>query len=255
LEIYLILRSKRFGGKSLNGGDCYDFRLKGDIATMKALELRTYTRAELEEIFKTSRTDSMKRSLSRAGYKFECSGRGSKYTLTITALPTKSEFEIFAIKELGYGERTFFEVLEQYLYLLFYDLEYRYCSSDYQAQVLKEKYNLDISGQTLLNWKKHLREKNFIMDADEKYCLCRSGEKPTEIPAEEYKKIIEELRQKIKDGEDETSARTDIYYKYGGMPMIRKGFQENLFEKEKLDRLHEILEEFARNQSNSHKFR
>ncbi len=42
---------QKIGGKSLTGGDCYDSRLKGDMATMKALELRIYTRAELEEIF------------------------------------------------------------------------------------------------------------------------------------------------------------------------------------------------------------
>ncbi len=218
---------------------------------MKELELRIYTRAELEEIFHTTRTDSMTRSLLRAGYKFESSGRGKDYTISIIELPSKSEFEVFAIKELGYGERTTFETLEPYLYLLFYEPKYRYYSSDYQAQVLKEKYNLVISGQTLLNWKNHLLEKNFIMVADERYCLCRSGEKPTEISIELYKKIKEELQQKIKNGESEAIARNDIYHKYGGMPLVRKGFQENLIEKDTLDRLHEILEKFARKQLNS----
>lgn len=37
---------------------------------------RTYSRAELEAIFYTDRTDSIKRSLTRAGYTFESGGRG-----------------------------------------------------------------------------------------------------------------------------------------------------------------------------------
>lgn len=40
------------------------------------LELRTYTRAELEAIFHTDRTDSFRRSLTRAGYTFKSGGRG-----------------------------------------------------------------------------------------------------------------------------------------------------------------------------------
>lgn len=42
---------------------------------MEKFQLRTYSRAELEEIFHTTRTDSMTRSLERAGYQFKSAGR------------------------------------------------------------------------------------------------------------------------------------------------------------------------------------
>ena len=71
---------------------------------MQSLQLRTYTRAELEEIFHTTRTDTIKRSLQRAGYTFESGGRGKEFTITITGLPEPpTPFEAFAKREFACG--------------------------------------------------------------------------------------------------------------------------------------------------------
>lgn len=67
---------------------------KGDNQVL-SLEKRTYNRKELEEIFHTSRTDSIKRSITRAGYSFESAGRGAEFSITITAVPLPMPFKEF----------------------------------------------------------------------------------------------------------------------------------------------------------------
>ena len=72
----------------------------------------TYTRDELETIFGTKRTDSMKRSLLREGYKFDCSGRGQNYKITITGLPdAPPPFEEFIMRELVCSKQTNFRAM------------------------------------------------------------------------------------------------------------------------------------------------
>lgn len=44
--------------------------------TMDKLEIKAYTRAELQEIFHSGRTDVYRSRLNRAGYTFESAGRG-----------------------------------------------------------------------------------------------------------------------------------------------------------------------------------
>ena len=44
--------------------------------TMYKFDIRTYTRAELQEIFQSNDTDVYRKALKRAGYTFESAGRG-----------------------------------------------------------------------------------------------------------------------------------------------------------------------------------
>lgn len=48
----------------------------GERYIMDLLECRRYSRNEIVGIFHTDRMDSIKRSLDRAGYKYEITGRG-----------------------------------------------------------------------------------------------------------------------------------------------------------------------------------
>lgn len=105
---------------------------------MLLLEQRTYNRTELEEIFHTSRTDSIKRSLSRAGYNFESAGRGKDFTITITALPPPRPFKEFAKREFACGPQTNFDAMETFFSLLLFHPEFRYFPATYQSQFMKE---------------------------------------------------------------------------------------------------------------------
>ena len=76
------------------------------------LEKRVYTRAELVDLFKTSRLDAIKKRIQRAGYIYSETGRGEGYTLEILDLPKGEEFKRYCIDVLGFDPRTYFARLK-----------------------------------------------------------------------------------------------------------------------------------------------
>lgn len=210
--------------------------------------MRTYNRAKLEEIFHTSRTDSMRRSLTRAGYTFESGGRGKGFTITITALPEPpTPFEVFARREFNCGPQTNFKAMEIHLFLLFYEPEYQFLPSNHQAKYLEDNYKITVSDQSLRNWQNLLIDRNWIAkDRDKvKYCLCRKGHSPQEITEEEYKKAWRRYFTLYGKGIDRSTALHVIYESYGGMPRKQVGFSENALTQEKLQELRNILENMS----------
>lgn len=216
-------------------------------------ELRTYNRTELEEMFHTTRTDSMRRSLSRMGYEYTSAGRGKEYTITITKLATPpSKFEVFAKREFTCGPQTNFVEMETFFSLLMFHPEFRYYPATYQKQFLQEYYNIDISDQTLRNWKKKLLELNWItIDEDDcRYYACRKEKKPSEMEMEKYRKAWKVFYTRVAEGKPPGDARRDIYYQCHGMPRKQRGFIENAIEQEKLGDFKKVLSKSALNMEN-----
>ena len=209
------------------------------------LKLRVYCRLELEEIFQTSRTDSIRRSLNRDGYTFECSGWGKKYKITITALPDPpTPFEEFAMREFDCGPRTNFEGMETHFFLLFYHPDYQFLPSNHQTKFLEEHYGITVSDQTLRNWQNKLIDLNWIAKDKEKvrYCLCRKDETPREMTEEQYKKAWHKYFSLTGKGLDRSSALHMIYEENEGMPRKQVGFTENALKQDELQELRKILE-------------
>ena len=211
---------------------------------MTNLQKGAYTRDELEAIFGTKRTDSMKRSLLREGYKFDCSGRGQNYTITITGLPdAPPPFEEFIMRELGCSKQTNFRARQHQLFLIFEEPDYRFFPYKYQAMILKEKYGIEISGQALSNWEKKLIDKNWFSRGGDRiaYFLCRSEQAPQEISEETYKAAWNYFYGLREEGIPDNAARKMMYYKYGGMPLKKLGILENGIELKTINVLHDIL--------------
>ncbi len=209
------------------------------------MELREYHRAELEEIFKTSRTDSITRSLKRAGYTYTTSGRCENYTITITALPEPpAPFEVFVKREFNCGPQTNFKAMQTHLFLLFYHPDYQFLPSNHQAKFLLDNYGIKVSDQSLRNWQNLLIDKNWIAKDKEhvKYVLCRKGESPREITRDEYIKAWQRYFALIADKVPRSTALHIIYTECGGMPRKQYGIAENALQQEKLQELRNILE-------------
>ena len=81
------------------------------------LDMRTYTREELVELYHTDRIDSIKSKLNRQGYTYSACGRGQTFTLTISGLPPR--FKTFCMEQLGFAPQTDFERLKVFLYNFF----------------------------------------------------------------------------------------------------------------------------------------
>ena len=209
------------------------------------LEQRTYTRAELQEIFRSDDTDVYKGRLKRAGYTFEKGGRGPGYWIKITGLPKPpSEFEKFAKREFSSGPQTNFRAMETHLFLLFYEPEYQFLPSNHQAKYLERNYKIMVSDQSLRNWQNLLIDRNWIAKDKEKvkYFLCRKGMAPREITEEEYKKAWHKYFALTANGINRSTALHIIYENCGGMPRKQCGFAENGIEFRKLQELRNILE-------------
>lgn len=122
------------------------------------LDMRTYNRKELIELFKTDRLDSIKSKLNRQGYTYTTSGRGQALILTITGLPPR--FKTFCIEQLEFAPQTDFERLKVFLYHFLFDDDYKQLPIVTMARLLENEFY--ISYQTLSNWIDKLEKKNII---------------------------------------------------------------------------------------------
>ena len=210
--------------------------------------MRTYKRTELETIFHTSRIDSIKRSLERAGYTFESTGRGQESTISITALPTPpTPFEAFAKREFGCGPQTNFQAMENHFFLLLYHPEYQFLPSNHQANYLEKNCGIKISDQSLRNWQKLLIDKNWMAKDNEriKYVLCRKGELPREISEELYKKAWHTYYALIENGTNRSAALHILFEKYGGMPRKQNGLVEKRLRTTQIAGIEEYFGEYS----------
>ena len=112
------------------------------------LNIGTYTRQELQELFQTDRIDYIKSKLKRQGYIYTTCGRGKTFTLTIVGTPPR--FRNFCIEHLGFAPQTDFVRLKIFLYKLFFDKEFR--KLPYYAMVLLLENEMSIPYQTLSHW-------------------------------------------------------------------------------------------------------
>jgi hypothetical protein len=113
------------------------------------LETKTYSRQELEIIFKTSRRDVIIRKLNSLECEYTVEGRGQNMALTINKI--ENPFKVFCILELGFSPQTDFNKLKTFLY-------YFFCSNNFNSLPLREMEhrlktdNDAISRQTFSNW-------------------------------------------------------------------------------------------------------
>lgn len=122
------------------------------------LDLKTYTRQELIELFKTDRLDSIKGKIKRQGYEYTTDGRGKTFTLTITKLPF--HFRNFCIEELGFAPQTDFKKLKKFLYRFFFDKEFQQLPSSAMARELET--DCQVTYQTINRWMEKLFEQSMI---------------------------------------------------------------------------------------------
>lgn len=147
--------------------------------------------------------------------------------------------------------------METFFSLLLFDGEFRYFPATYQSQLLRERYNIHISDQTLRNWKKKLIDLNWIAvdENDCRYYTCRRGEKPTAIDMERHKKEWREFYSRMERGENPETVRREIYYRNNGMPRKQRGFAENAIEQDKMQELRKILKKSEWFDANCRKIR
>lgn len=214
------------------------------------LELKTYTRAELVEIFKTERLDSIKDKLKRHGYEYVLSGRAERVTLTVTKKP--SPFRDYCIKELGFAPQTHFHKLQPFLYRFAFGEDFRQLPMTEMARQMKDE--ISICDDTINSYIQQLIA-NDIVYRDESnfnyYVIStdRNGNKTTKrIDKETYNKAWAIYRDEKAKGNKE--AYKIACASVGGNLHKNGVMLENAFGKQKFDELKKILKEEKENYDN-----
>lgn len=205
------------------------------------LNMRTYTREELKELFHTDRIDSIKSKLNRQGYIYEASGRGQELILTITGLPPR--FKTFCIEKLNFAPQTDFERLKVFLYHFFFDDDYRQLPIVTMARILTNEFY--ISYQTLSNWIDKLEKANLIHRsfAEFNYFAFGKDESGNDITIPITEKMYKEAWRAYWQGNEISycEALACMNSVVNGTPQKFGVIDSNAFEEQMIDELKDIL--------------
>lgn len=206
------------------------------------LDVRSYSRHELIELFGTDRLDSIKAKLKRQGYKYTTTGRGDTFTLTIESCPP--EFRNFCINELGFAPQTDFNRLKYFLYRFFRDPEFQQMPVSEMERVLNRE-NMYVSQATIANWIRKLIEADLVWRsfADFNYFAVNDLRRDKQFWFIDRETYVEAWKAYF--------AERDLGYTYSGGRLyeVAKGTPhkigkiiENAFALDKLNKLMDILE-------------
>ena len=202
------------------------------------LDMRSYTRQELIDIFKTDRLDSIKAKIQRRGYTYTTSGRGKDFTLTITGLPPR--FSNFCIERLGFAPQTDFERLKIFLGYFFFDEEFRQLPVGAMAWAIeKEMY---ITYQTFSRWINKLIDKGIIHKStmEFNYYACNENQMPIRITKELYCEAWREYWKERDYGYEHSMS--NMMRVVGGKAHKFGVIDVNAFEEDTINELKEILQ-------------
>ena len=210
------------------------------------LEKRVYTRAELVDLFKTSRLDAIKNRIKRAGYIYSETGRGSSYTLEILDLPKGEEFKRYCIDVLGYDPRTDFGKLKVFLYHFLADDEFMTLQNNEMSRIIEANTGIRISPATISNYYDPLKARGWADHFPSDYvCYIYDhtyGENRY-ISREEYCAIYREFYEIVrKNNGDFEKAEAWIKEKYGNKPKKRPREIKNAFFNKEYSELWELIE-------------
>ena len=203
------------------------------------LDLRTYTRKELLEIYKTDRLDCIKAKIKRRGYEYTTNGRGDSLTLTITKCPPR--FREFCIEKLGFAPQTDFKKLKAFMTRLLLDDEFR--RLPYVGMEKELENDTYISAQTIGKCARYLENENITGRGDWIYYAIKNNKTKycSEITREEYKEAWCIYFDNI---EEEYSERFGLMcHSIGGYPFKKEEILLNAFKSDVIDELIKILEE------------
>ena len=203
------------------------------------LELRTYTKAELVEIFGTKDRQGLTRKLQRYGIKYKPNGRGESLTFTITE--TADPFKVFCIDELGYDGRTDFVKLRNFLYCFLNDDEFRAMPDEVKANRMKEAKK-PMCRQTIAGYIAKLDAQNLIDHNSGEYIYYFAYKDTQRIATrQEYSEAWKQYWQDKANGADSMTAISFMRFQYGGVARKQAIPQINGIFLEKLNRLNEAV--------------
>lgn len=213
---------------------------------MLELEQRVYSRAELVDLFKTSRLDAIQKRIKGAGYVYTDTGRGKDYTMEILELPEVDPFKKFCIDTLGYDPRTDFTKLKVFLRYFLADDDFMTLQYKEMSQLIEDQTGIRISPDTISNYYNRLKSRGWADRAPGEYVCYIYDPKEKQnryISREEYCAIYREYWAIVRAHKgDFFYADERIRLKYGNKPKKRLKEMKTAFFNAEYDELWKILE-------------
>lgn len=208
------------------------------------LECREYQYEELSKYLGTKDPQGIGRKLNNYDVEFSKSGTGQKTRYNITAI--NNPFKVFAVFELGAPPQTDFKKFAYFIYLLLNYDGFNGMGAEMMEEFLRDK-PVNISRQTISKYIKRLEDNNYISTSFSDFVYYKVykkyGVQTHEIvPREEYSaawKIYWDCKEK--KGYDSSAAFITMYNKFGGVPRKHPLIEPNVFYKDVMDWLTDIL--------------
>ena len=254
--------------------------IKGkDVAMVKQLELRTYSREEIADVLKVNINDTnhfkrnVENKLNRWGYSYEYSKRQFK----ILKAPTSADERLAEIMIRCYDMdiRTDTIAFATFLYSLVVFPEFNAMPWEERSKWLEEEFKICVSDRTLRSWCSKLIKNGTIIKNDnykirwitgyyngEKYReLIDENDKELIQFADEYKKYMQQLLklyQHLPQKEKWQNVRKGLWNKYKCCIYYCKGLQfsawDNQMSVEVLQEVIELINEIAEREPTETKF-
>ena len=204
------------------------------------LEEKQYAIKELNHIIGGGKKDNIAKKLTRYDIDFTTEGRGKN--LTFTLLKIKDPFKVFCITELGFRAQSNFNHLRHFLYHFFCD-DYFMSMPDEVKEHMMNGFGYHISRQTIANYERQLREKNYISMDGEYFYYFAFHKKQTITTKEKYLEAWHNYWQWKDLGADALDAMGNIILEYGGVPRKQHKTEKNAFYLKKIDYLVNLISE------------
>lgn len=209
------------------------------------LECRCYEYEELSKYLGTIDPQGIERKLKTYGVEFSKSGRGKKSIYNISAI--NEPFKVFAVFELEADPHTDFQKLAYFIYLVLNDEGFNGMGAEMMEEYLRKK-PFGMSRQTISKYLDLLEEQNLIalLRSDcvyyrvyKKYGVQTHDVVERKEYCDAWKVYWDCINNK---GYDSSAAFQTMYNKFGGVPRKHPTIGLNVFYKDVLDWLTEILE-------------
>lgn len=202
------------------------------------LEMRTYTKMELNAMFGNGGFQGLQRKLTRYGVEFACKGRGERRVFDI--LKISDPFKIFCITELDFDGGTDFRKLRNFYYYFFNDDEFRNLPDEEKEYRMEVEGN-KVSRQTITKYIEKLSKKDFISCFAGEYVYYFARRRERRIATqEEYSRAWKEYWE-IRDTEGYRAAIGYMIAKHGGVAKKHATPVYNVFYLDKLELLQDLI--------------
>lgn len=179
------------------------------------LELKSYSKAEMTQMFGTRDTEGLKRKLDRYGVLYNTSGRGDKRFFDIKEI--KDPFKVYCITELGFDGATDFHKLRNFLYGFLNDDEFMAMPDEVKENRMRS-WERAVSRQTIATYENRLIANNLLFRTTENYIYYFAYKNTQRIVERaEYVKAWQEYFQRKKDGMDSIESIWVMRMDYGGV--------------------------------------